>query len=102
MDEIPEKSSTVAKKYSSSKEKVAKKLSKLRMRDKSIKNGDAEDQNNQVKFFLEFHDLNIFSNLSFETFNKVSLSESVEEAQLAVEMFLNNNFEEARNIVQPM
>lgn len=32
----------------------------------------------------------------------MSLAESLEEAHLAVEMFLNNNFEEARNIVQPM
>jgi len=33
---------------------------------------------------------------------QMSLAECLEEAHLAVEMFLNNNFEEARNIVQPM
>lgn len=32
----------------------------------------------------------------------MSLSESLEEAHLSAEMFLNNRFEEARNIVKPM
>jgi hypothetical protein len=32
----------------------------------------------------------------------MSLAENLEEAHLAVEMFLNNNFDEARAIVQPL
>ena len=52
MEEIPEKNTAAAKKHSaSSREKVVKKLSKLRMKDKSIKNGDQEDNSCQVCLF---------------------------------------------------
>lgn len=49
LEEIPEKNTAASKKHStSSKEKVVKKLSKLKMKDKSIKNGDPEDNSCQV------------------------------------------------------
>jgi len=48
LEEIPEKNSGPSKKHSSSKDKVVKKLSKLKMKDKSVKNGELEDRKNQV------------------------------------------------------
>jgi hypothetical protein len=63
-----------------SKSKVGRKLSKL-LKDKSPKNGNGNGESDE---------------------SGMSLSENLEEAHLAVEMFLNNNFEEARNIVQPL
>ena len=70
----------VKKVKTSNKEKVGRKLSKFRMKDKAPKNGTAENDDSC----------------------QMTLSECLEEAHLAVEMFLNNNFEEARNIVQPL
>lgn len=34
--------------------------------------------------------------------NDVALGESLEDARVAIQMFLNNNFDDARNIVQPL
>jgi hypothetical protein len=51
LEEILEKNPPHVKKHSSGKEKVAKKLAKLRMKTKPVKNEDSEDQSNQVSFF---------------------------------------------------
>lgn len=75
-DTVPSDKLTVKK----SKSKVGRKLSKL-LKDKSPKNGNGNGESDE---------------------SGMSLSENLEEAHLAVEMFLNNNFEEARNIVQPL
>lgn len=85
LEDLPVEKQTVSKKSSSllgtNKEKVARKLSRFRLKDKTSKNGATESE---------------------EAGQQMSLSESIEESHLAVEMFLNNNFDEARNIVQPL
>ena len=77
LDEVP---SEKLKKLKSSN-KVTRKLSKFRLKEKPAKNGNGDGGQDS---------------------NSMTLSENLEEAHLAVEMFLNNNFEEARTIVQPL
>jgi hypothetical protein len=71
------------KKSKSSSNKVGWKLSRFRSKEaKSGKNGNGESPESGS--------------------GQMSLPENLEEAHLAVEMFLNNNFDEARSIVQPL